>query len=162
MTLRSVITRAFGATVLALSAVLPAQAAYVYQLDVQPGSLGGHGDFTLTVNDLLLANTSFALTDFDAIDAPPGTVSVDFEVLAPNDMQFVFNGPGVGVFFAYAGALQAPGTYCSGFSNPVGCAGRAAVMTITEVGAVPEPGSLALLGAAAVAAAVARRRQTRA
>ncbi len=150
--------RTCAAASLAAAAALPAQASFIYTLDVVPGAFGGHGDFTLTVDHLITTNTVFQLSDFDAIDPLPGTTTVTFEfaLINPNDAQIIFQGPGQGLFWDYVGALQSVGTYCPGFQNT--CVGKAAVLTITETtAAVPEPAPLALLGIAALAAALVRR-----
>lgn len=159
-TARRLIAQTCAAASLIAAAALPAQAAFIYTLDVFPGFLTGHGDFTLTVDHLITTNTTFQLSDFDFIDPLVGTTTVtfDFALVSPNDVQVIFQGPGQGLFWTYAGALMSPGTYCVGLSN--NCTSKAAVLTITETTSVPEPAPLALLGAAIAAATLLRRRQS--
>lgn len=138
------------------AAALPAHADYLYSLQTSDTFAGGLGNFQLTVPDLITTDTVFQLSDFDSITPLAGTTSISFD-FGGFDTTIWYDGTGQGIFWAGNPAFSGPGTYCSGVGN---CDTAAGIMTVREVGRVPEPGALALVGAALGAAGwTARRRQ---
>lgn len=145
------------AGVVALATGSAAHAAFQYTLN----SIDADGlpDFVLTVPTLISTATNFLPSDFDSIVLPVGVsvFSVDvFNPLVSPLVTFNLSTGSVGFFWTGANGFVGPGQYCAGFND---CNATDAIMTITEMTRVPEPGSLALLGIGLAGLATWRKRR---
>lgn len=132
------------AGVVALATASSAHASFRYTLN----SIDADGlpDFVLTVPALISTDTNFLLSDFDSIVLPAGVTVLSVDVLSSlvsPTVNFKLASGSFGFFWTTANAFVGPGQYCAGFFD---CNNTDAIMTITETGTVPEPGSIALLG----------------
>jgi len=145
------------ATVAALVTSAAAHADFLYNLSSTAQS--GLPNFVLTVPALLTVSTAFALSDFDAINLPGGDPVLSVSILNPlgaPEVNFNVQNGYFGFFWTSANAFVGPGQYCAGTLD---CNNTAAIMTIRDIGAAPEPGSVALFGLGLAGLAAWRRRR---
>lgn len=145
------------AGVVALATGSAAHAAFQYTLNSVDAD--GLPDFVLTVPTLISTDTNFLPSAFDLLTLPAGVTvsSVDFINSLVSPLVYFNSTSGTfGYFWTTANAFVGPGEYCAGL---IDCNNTVAIMTITETGTVPEPGSLALLGIGLAGLATWRKRR---